>query len=75
MLFSFPSHENDNIIEAFRNLSQDKINNFSDVLQEFTNNFMINENDNVNVKVNLFMDGIHRLYIELDGRVCHGLDC
>ena len=60
LLFSFPLHENE--AEAFRDLSQDNINNFSDVLREFTNNFLVNENDNV--KVNLFMYGLHRLYNE-----------
>ena len=39
------------MVKAFRDLFQDNINNFSDVLQEFTNNPMVNENDYVNGKV------------------------
>ena len=64
ILFSFTSNENENMVKAFRDLSQDNINSFSDVLQEFTNKFSVNENDNVNIKVNLNMVGLHTLYNE-----------
>ena len=51
-------------VKAFRELSQDNINKFCDVLQEFTCNFIVFENDNVNIEVNLFMDGLYTLYNE-----------
>ena len=57
LLISFSSNENENIVKAFRDLSQDNINNFGDVLQKFTNSFIVYENYTVNIKVNLFMDG------------------
>ena len=60
LLISFSSNENENIVKAFRDLSQDNINNFSDVLQKFTSNFIVTEN----VKVNLFLDGLRTLYNE-----------
>ena len=56
--FRFTSNRNENIVKTFIDLSHENINNFSDVFQEFTNNFMINENDNVNVRVNSFMDSL-----------------
>ena len=58
ILFSFASSENENRVKTLGDLHQETINNLCDVLQEFTNNFMINENDNVNVRVNSFMDSL-----------------
>ena len=36
-------------VKPFRDLSQDDINNFSHVLREFTNNFIVNKNYDVNI--------------------------
>ena len=37
--------------KAFKDLSQDNINDFRDVLYQYTNNFMVNENDNLKTQV------------------------
>ena len=42
-IFSLSSHENGNIVIAFGDLSQGNINNFSEVLQDFANDFMVYE--------------------------------
>ena len=52
-------------------MSYDNDDNFSDVLQ----NYMVKNNDDVNIKVNLFVNLKVNNVFQFDGSVCQGTDC
>ena len=62
MFFSFSLHVNEYIVKDLRDFSQNNIDNFSDVPQDFTINLVVNEEDDVNINVNLPVVKLYRLY-------------